>query len=54
MNTLYIKVPLSIQFVLWSGHHAQSDVQASGGRPVQEQTLQRADDVPHEGTILLT
>ena len=38
-----------IQHVLRHRHHPQPDVQEGGRRAAQEQALQRAHDVPHEG-----
>ena len=43
-----------VQFLLRSSHPPQPDVQEGGGRPVQVQAQQRADDVPHEGKRLET
>ena len=40
--------PLS-QLLLWSSDPTQPDVQKGGGRSVQVQAEQRADDVSHEG-----
>ena len=40
---------LTFQFLLRPGHPPQPHVQEGGGRPVQVQAEQRADDVPHEG-----
>ena len=38
-----------VQRLLRHLHHPQPDVQEGGGRAAQEQALQRAHDVPHEG-----
>ena len=42
-----------VQHLLRHLHHPQPDVQEGGGRAAQEQALQRAHDVPHEGTHLM-